>query len=167
LSGIDRLSDAVIGGWELNFIYTFQTGQPFNVGCPTSTTSDFGCDANLVSGQNPYAGGKTQTQWLNPSAFAQPPAATAIGQTDFSPLGGAPMQVRGPAFYNVDSSLFKNFEIVGGTSLQFRLETFNTLNHPQFSNPGQLNFTNLTNFSKITGDRNGYRIGQLALKLYF
>jgi hypothetical protein len=166
LNGINRLSDTLIGGWQLNFIYTFQTGQPFNVGCPTATTSDFGCDANLVPGQDPYAGGKSQTQWLNPKAFAQPPAATAIGQTDFSPLGSKPEQVRGPAFYNVDSSLFKDFKIVGETSLQFRLETFNTLNHPQFSNPGQLNWTT-SGFSKITSDRNGYRIGQLALKLYF
>jgi hypothetical protein len=166
LSHINRLTDAVIGGWQLNFIYTFQTGQPFTVGCPTRTTSDFGCNANLIPGQNPYAGPHNVTQWLNPSAFAEPPAATTIGQTDFSPLGGAPEQVRGPGFYNVDSSIFKNFKIEGATSLQFRLETFNTLNHPQFSNPGQLNWTT-SGFSKITSDRNGYRIGQLALKFFF
>lgn len=166
LSGINRLTDALIGGWQLNFIYTFQTGQPFTVGCPTRTTSDFGCDANLVPGENPYAGPHNVTQWLNPSAFAQPPAATTIGQTNFSPLGGAPEQVRGPGFYNVDSSVFKNFKMEKATSLQFRLETFNTLNHPQFSNPGQLNWTT-SGFSKITSDRNGYRIGQLALKFFF
>ena len=166
LSSINRVTDAFIGGWQLNYIYTFQTGQPFTVGCPVSTTSDFGCDANLVPGQNPYAGPHNVTQWLNPSAFAQPPAATAIGQTDFSPLGGAPEQVRGPGFYNVDASLFKNFKLEGPTSFQFRLETFNTLNHPQFSNPGQLNWTT-SGFSKITGDRNGYRIVQLAVKMFF
>lgn len=166
LSSINRVTDAFIGGWQLNYIYTFQTGQPFTVGCPVSTTSDFGCDANLVPGQNPYAGPHNVTQWLNPSAFAQPPAATAIGQTDFSPLGGAPEQVRGPGFYNVDASLFKNFKMEGPTSFQFRLETFNTLNHPQFSNPGQLNWTT-SGFSKITGDRNGYRIVQLAVKMFF
>jgi hypothetical protein len=118
-------------------------------------------------GQNPYAGPHNVNQWLNPSAFAQPPSATAIGQMDFSPLGSKAQQVRGPGFYNLDASLFKNFTTGGETSLQFRLETFNTLNHPQFSNPGQLNFTNLTNFSKITSDRNGYRIGQLAMKFFF
>jgi hypothetical protein len=166
LSGINGWTDAVIGGWQLNAIYTYQGGQPLTVGCPTATTSDFGCDANLVPGKDPYAGGKTQTQWLNPSAFVQPPAATAIGQTDFSPLGSSPEQVRGPAFYNVDSSLFKNFKFPGETSLQFRIETFNTLNHPQFANPGQLNFTT-SGFSKITTDRNGYRIGQVALKYFF
>ena len=166
LSGSGGLVNALVGGWDFNYIYTYQSGQPFTVGCPTSTTADFGCNANLVAGQNPYAGPHNQTQWLNPGAFAPPPAATAIGQTDFSPLGGRSQQVRGPGFYNLDASLFKNFTTGGETSLQFRLETFNTLNHPQFNNPGQLNFTNLTNFSKITGTRNGYRIAQLAMKIF-
>lgn len=171
MAGSGRLVNAFIGGWNLNYIFTHQTGQPFNVGCPTATTSDFGCVANLVRGQNPYAGPHNVTQWLNPAAFAEPPAATAIGQTDFSPLGGQPNQVRGPGFYNLDSSLFKNFTIVGETNLQFRLETFNTFNHPMFGNPGQLNFTN-AGFSKITSERTnngntGGRIVQLALKLYF
>lgn len=167
LSGADRLTDALIGGWNVNYIYTYQTGQPFTIACPTATSADFGCNANMAAGQNPYAGPHNVTQWLNPSAFAQPPAATTIGQADFSPLGGGWQQVRGPGFYNLDASLFKNFVTGGETSLQFRLETFNTLNHPQFGNPGQLNFTNLTNFSKITSDRNGYRIGQLAMKFFF
>lgn len=167
LSGISKWADALIGGWQLNYIFTYQSGQPFTVGCPTITTSNFGCDANLVAGVNPYAGPHNQKQWLNPNAFVPPPVATAVGQTDYSPLGGKPNQVRGPGFYNLDSSLFKKFDTGKGTVLQFRVETFNTLNHPQFSNPGQLNFKNLTNFSKITADRNGYRIGQFALKLLF
>lgn len=162
----NRFVDSVIGGWNLNYIYTYQSGQPVNIGCPTSTTSDFGCDANLVPGQNPYAAPHNVTQWLNPGAFAPPPTASAAGQTDFSPLGGKPNQVRGPSFYNFDSSLFKNFTTSKETFLQFRLETFNTLNHPQFNQPGQLNFTNKS-FSNITGTRNGYRIVQLAGKFYF
>jgi hypothetical protein len=166
LSAQSRWTDALVGGWNLNYIFTYQSGQPFNVGCPTATTADFGCNANLVAGQNPYAGPHNVTQWLNPSAFAQPPAATAIGQTDFSPLGGSPNQLRAPGFYNLDSSLFKSFAAGGERSLQFRLETFNTLNHPQFGTPGQLNFTT-AGFSKITSDRNGYRIVQLALKFFY
>lgn len=167
LSGSSRLVNAIVGGWNLNYIYTYQSGQPFNVGCPTATTADFGCNANMVPGQNPYAGPHNLTQWLNRSAFAEPPVATAIGQQDFSPLGGKAEQVRGPGFYNLDASLFKNFTTGRETSLQFRLETFNTLNHPQFNNPGQLNFTNPNGFSQITSARNGYRIGQVAVKFFF
>ena len=159
--------DALIGGWNLNYMFTYQSGQPFNVGCPVATTSDFGCNANMVSGQNPYAGPHNQTQWLNPNAFAQPPVATQIGQVDYSPLGGGPQQVRGPGFYNLDSSVFKTFATGKGTSLEFRAETFNTLNNPQFDKPGQLNFTNLRAYSEITHTRDNPRLGQFALKLFF
>ena len=167
LSDTSKWVDALIGGWYFNYIFTYQSGQPFTVGCPVGTTSDFGCNANLIPGVNPYAGPHNQTQWLNPNAFAQPPVATQIGQTDYSPLGGGPQQVRGPGFYNLDSSVFKTFTTGKGTSLEFRAETFNTLNNPQFSNPGQLNFTNLRAFSEITGTRNNPRLGQFAVKLFF
>lgn len=164
--GVNRLVDALVGGWQFNYIFTYQSGQPINIGCPVATSSDFGCNATLVAGQNPYAGPHNQTQWLNPSAFAQPPKATA-GETDFAPLGGKPYQVRGPGFYNLDSSLFKTFTLEKSTSLEFRAEAFNTFNNLQLGNPGQLNFTNPTAFSAITGTRNGPRVGQLALKLSF
>ncbi len=167
LSNINPWLDAAIGGWQFNFIFTYQSGQPINVGCPVGTTSDFGCNANLIPGQNPYAGPHNATQWLNYNAFAQPPQATAIGQTDFSPLGGRPYQMRGPGFYNLDSSLFKTFTTGKGTLLEFRAEAFNTFNNLQLGDPGQLNFTNHTAFSAITGTRNGPRVGQLALKLFF
>src|SRR5262249_7671631 len=147
--------------------YTYQSGQPFNVGCPVATTSDFGCNANLVPGQDPYAGPHNQNQWLNPSAFSQPAAATTIGQTDYSVLGGLPGQLLGPSVSNLDSSLFKRFVIKEQRALEFRAEAFNILNTPQFGNPGQLNFNNRAGFSKITTLRNNPRLVQLALKLYF
>lgn len=166
LNTSNRLVDALIGGWHFNFIYVYQSGQPVNVGCPYKTTEDFGCNANLVAGQNPYAGPHNYTQWLNPAAFSPPPKASAIGQTDFSPLGSRPQQVRGPGLSNLDSSIFKRFATSEKTTLEFRLETFNTLNSAEFGNPGQLNFTT-SKFSAITSTRNNPRLGQLALKWYY
>lgn len=167
LSSTSGWVDTLIGGWQFNFIYTYGSGGPITIGCATATTSDFGCNANLVPGQNPYSGPHNHTQWLNRLAFATPPDATAIGQADVSPLGGKAGQVRGPAYYDLDSSLFKNFATGKGTSLQFRVETFNTLNNTVFGNPGQLNYTNPTDFSEITSTQVSPRVGQLALKLFF
>jgi hypothetical protein len=170
--------DAVLGGWVVNFIYSYQTGQPFTVGCPTATTADFGCFANVVPGQSLYAGPHNYTQWLNPSAFAQPPAATAIGQTDYSPLGGGQEQARGPSFNNLDSSVLKDFSITESIRVQFRVEAFNTTNTPPFAQPtSQLNFStyspgNPSKFSAITSTKNsnqnsGARTLQFALKLFY
>ena len=103
LANSNRATDAILGGWVVNFIYTYQGGQPTTVTCPVAT-SEFGCFANTVPGQNLYAGPHNYTQWLNPAAFAQPPIATTIGETNYAVLGGSPQQVRGPSFKNVDAS---------------------------------------------------------------
>jgi hypothetical protein len=166
-SNVNRVENAVVGGWSVNFIYSHQSGQPFTVPCATSTTADFGCNANVVAGKDIYAGPHNQKQWLNPAAFATPPVATQIGQSDYSPLGGLPQQARGPSFNNVDSSLFKDFTLTEAFRLQFRAEAFNTFNTPQFAQPSNLNYTNTSNFSSITSLRNGPRVLQLALKLFF
>jgi hypothetical protein len=169
LGNTSKLVDLIAGGWSANYIYSYQSGQPFTINCPiaTTATSDFGCFADKVPGQNMYAGPHDRTQWLNPNAFSQPAVATAIGQADYSVLGGAPQQARGPGFSNLDSSVFKDFALAEKASLQFRVEAFNTLNTPQFAQPGSLNFTNQTAFSSITGLRNTARLLQFALKLSF
>ena len=171
-ANMNRGEDAAFGGWIVNFFYTHESGQPFTINCPVSTTADFGCFANVVPGQGLYAGPHNTTQWLNPAAFAEPPAATAIGQTDYSPLGGDQEQARGPNFSNLDSSILKNFTFTESLRLQFRAEAFNTTNTPPFAQPtSQLNFTT-SKFSSITTTKNsnenfGARTLQLALKLFY
>ena len=160
--------DSVLGGWGVYAIYSYQSGQPFTLGCPVST-SNFGCNADVVQGQDLYAGPHNKTEWLNPAAFAQPELATTIGQTDLAPLGGGPQQARGPGFNNLDGSLFKTFHIHESTGLEFRAEAFNATNTPQFGQPGNLNnYTNVkSGFATITSMRNDQRLVQLALKLYY
>jgi hypothetical protein len=60
--------------------------------------------------------------------------------------------VRAVGCNNLDSSLLKNFPINkdGSTYLQFRFETFNTLNHPQRAAPVVSSATSST-FGYITG----------------
>jgi hypothetical protein len=169
-SDISKTADLIVGGWEINGFYTFQSGQPLTVTCPVATTADFNCAANLT-GQNVYAGPHNYTQWLSPGGFAQPPAATQVGQVDYSPLGRGIQQARGPHFNNLDSSILKNFNITESTYLQFRAEVFNTTNTPPFVQPQQLNFQ-AGSFSNIgatknSNGNNGARTLQLALKLAF
>jgi hypothetical protein len=166
LARANKATDLVLGGWAFNYIITDQGGQPFTIGCPVSTTAFFGCNANVVAGQNLYAGAHNQKQWLNPAAFATPPIATAASATVAS-LGGKAMQARGPSYINLDASIFKDFHLNEQTKLQFRAEAFNLANHPQFNNPGNLDYTNASNFSEITSERGTRRLVQFALKLYY
>ena len=170
----------IAGGWQLNWSATVQGGQPLTIGCVATTRTGLGCNALLVPGQDPRAGPNNVDQFLNPKAFTDPPVATTIGQTDYSPLGGAPTQTRGPGFGRTDFSLFKDFQLTERFRLQFRSEFFNISNHPNFNAPGfggngviaVPNATNFTssNFGKIGSTRdapNDPRQIQFALKLYF
>lgn len=170
-AGMNRAENAFLGGWIVNFFYTHESGQPFTINCPTATTADFSCFADLT-GQSLYAGPHNVTQWLNPAAFAEPPAATTTGQTDYAPLGGEQEQARGPNFSNLDSSILKDFDIHESMHLQFRAEAFNTTNTPPFAQPtSQTNFLT-SKFTQITSTKNsnenfGARTLQLALKLFY
>lgn len=168
LSSLSHAANEIIGGWSLNYIFSDQSGQPFTVPSAVATSGGFGADAEIVGNQ--YAGAKTVSHWLNASAFRTPPIYDGSSNDDqgFAPLGPKQMQSRGPSFFNIDSSIFKNFAIKGGsTYLQFRAEAYNLLNHPQFSNPGSLNYNSPSTFASITSVRNATRIMQLALKLYY
>ena len=175
------LLNAIVGGWDTNWILTLQDGQPGTVPCAIATTAGFGCYALRVPGVDLYAGKHNADQWMNPAAFTTPPVATQIGQTDYSPLGGGPSQFRGPGFHRMDLSLFKQFQLSERFRLEFRSEFFNLANHPNFSvpgfpifgpgaAPGALDYNNPTNFGKINSTRDGQndqREIQFALKLYY
>jgi hypothetical protein len=176
-----RLADGVLGGWKTNGILTLQDGMPGNIGCVNSTTSGFGCDALLVPGQSIIAGPHNVNAWLNPAAFASPPVATTIGQSDYAPLGGAPMQFYGPGYHRIDFSLFKDFRTSDKTHFEFRAEFFNLVNHPNFSPPGfggngvvaapgSTDYTSPATFGRINSTRDGQndqREIQFAMKFYF
>jgi hypothetical protein len=115
-------------------------------------------------------------QYINPSCYALP---TQPGQN--GPTVGP--EVFGPAFFNSDLSLFKNFKISESKKLQFRFSAYNFLNHPldsfrSGSSNVTMNFTqgvpgvlstiqqSNSNFGTTT-ERQGHRIIQLALKFYF
>ena len=165
----NRFVNAFLGGWAMNAIFTAQDGFPGTIGCPTSTTANFGCVALLVPGQPIYlqSGPHGTDQFLNPKAFAEPPAATTIGQTDYAPLGGQAGQFHGPGFINLDFSLFKQFQMSERMHLEFRGEFFNVFNHPNFGNSYvSTDFTNSA-FSQINGTVGNAREVQVALKLYW
>ena len=155
--GSKGVANAVVGGWQVNGIYTWQRGFPITI-----TASDLG-GLNDTFGTNradlagdPGNRPRTVGQWFNTSAYAQP-APGALGTVGRN-------TERGPGVNNLDLALFKNFDMFGRTRLQLRLESFNALNHPQFDGVS----TNIAsrNFGVVTSARPG-RINQLGIKLLF
>jgi hypothetical protein len=169
----------LVSGWQLAPIVSVQTGNPFTIVLATSTITGA---ANTV---RPNVIGPVQVsgnpfgQWIvNPSAtFALPAAGT------FGNLGRN--TVYGPGFADVDLALIKNTKLTERMNLQFRLDSFDLFNHPNFGQPGPLAANGATiitispttgvpaTFSTIsstrfpTADSGSSRQLQLALKLRF
>jgi len=151
-----------LGGWQTNGITTIQSGLPFgvpiaadqaNVGQGTQRANFSGTPISVNCGSGKLI------NCVNISGF-QLPAQFTYGNTPRNFL-------RGPGLVNFDWSLFKNFTITERLKLQFRWETFNTLNHPNFGNPGSTFIPGATNFGNITGTATNMRQQQFGLKFLF
>jgi hypothetical protein len=135
----------IAGGWQLNGIISMYSGQAFTplLSFDYTNTGSAGDRPDRIG--NPYdfsnavsAGCPSNKQslqcWYNPAAFAVP--ALAPGQSLAHEYGNAGRSsLRGPAAYNVDFSVFKDFKFRETMSLQFRAEGFNLFNTPQFGIP--------------------------------
>lgn len=160
--------DTLLGGWNATGIITYQSGQPVTVSCTVTATSTGGCDA-YPNQSLLYAGAKTVTHWFNSAAWSNPAPDATIGQTNFSPFGSKPEQAFGPAFHRGDLGVEKLFHLPGENVLEFRAESFNVTNHPNFGQPGTLTPNN-SSFAVITSTRDSptdARELQFALKYFF
>jgi len=158
---MNRALDILAGGWLVNGVLTFHTGQPFTVrsnGCQGVWAN---CFPDLIQGKDPNAapaGGRRPEQWFDVTNFA-PPASLTQGnlglQTNY-----------GPSTRNVDFSIAKYFKFTERWKLQFRGEAFNIANTPQFSVPNRNRQD--PNFGKVTSTQAGSeRHVQFALRLEF
>jgi hypothetical protein len=71
--------------------------------------------------------------------------------------------LRGPGYTNWDAAVIRNFPVYRTTSIQFRAEYYDVLNHTELNNPGTS--VSVTTFGEITGGAN--RIAQFAAKVVF
>ena len=132
LSGTGRLGNAVFGGWSVNGIYIFQSGEPFSVRSG-ARTANFSHESRAdIVGAKPKTGLFNVPGIVGPLVFAnsngfvQPaPGSDGAGRNIFTASN----------FNNLDASISKNFDITERIRVQFRAEAFNVLNHVNFDNP--------------------------------
>jgi hypothetical protein len=194
----DKIVGGFVNGWQLSGITQLESG-PNLSGFAINNNNNFSLNLNgakipgSISDQNPTginissasllgtnniqlspvltcnpASGLGHNQFINAGCFSFP---TAIGQNGPSVLPA----IYGPAFFNSDLGLFKNFQFKEARKLQLRFNAYNFLNHPLWS----FNGTNLNlGFDGTTGKVNtplfgtvtqkqGHRVVQAAVKFYF
>ncbi len=149
----------LIREWQFSGIFSAQGGQPFtpilstdpsNSGSTTTHPNRI-ADGNLPSGQ------RTISDWFNLAAFTVP-NCICYGNSGRSIL-------RGPGTVDLDFSVVRNFMIRERFRLQFRAESFNLANHPNFGLPAYT--IGAAGAGTITTVQGTQRQNQLALKLYF
>ncbi len=125
--GANSAVDAVIGGWQFDFIVSDQAGTP--IGLPNGY--NYGCGTyNIISQQRSY------TSYLNnsnPSCFT--------GFTEYTAVTGAPRTtlIRTPYAPQESFGLEKKFAITEKAKFQFKAEAFNATNTPIFGGPSTSN----------------------------
>jgi hypothetical protein len=168
---------AIVNDWRTSGTFQHHSGDALTayIGSDNSSTGltqdraqrDFTQSAYLENknGGGDCAAGKLCESWLSPSAFTVP-ADTGPG-TGFGNV--VKDSLRGPGFTVWNAALARTFPVFRESTLEFRAEYFDLLNHTILNNPSTSNpISSSTSFGTITGENGaGPRIAQFALKYVF
>jgi hypothetical protein len=121
------IARAILGGWQLSGVTSYQTGLPFTPILsydPTNTGTT--ARPNIVAGAALYPS-PSPSDWFNNAAFVAPAAYT---------YGNAGRNIlRGPNTFNTDVGLLRTGTFKERYTLQFSAQAFNVFNTPQFGLP--------------------------------
>jgi hypothetical protein len=166
----------ILGGWQLNWIFTARSGYPFTLwDCTNQTTicmraeDPVGINTNATNGPataNPNEFTLIDLAPLVPSAGGYVNPLT--GNTDYGPYPADMTKrdaFRGPGAWNLDLGLSKRFRFGDHYALQLRFEGYNVFNHSNmYANAPA---ADLSSFTTITGFKQDNRRVQIGAKFEF
>jgi hypothetical protein len=152
----NRATNLLVGGWQVSFLISARSGFPFTprTGVDASLSGEGQDRPNVVG--SPYIRNTNTLQWIDAKAFVANAAGT-FGNAGYNSLIG-------PRFFNMDSSLTRNFKIRESQRVELRFEFFNVLNHTNFNGPQAS--LNSASFGRIQSSLDP-RILQFAAKYAF
>lgn len=151
----------IISGWQINGIYTYQSGPPIGNWGNVIFNGDLG---NLTRSRDD----QSIQKWFNTEGFEANSAAQLASNVRTFPLRFG--FLRGDHISNFDLSAFKSTRITEGINLQFRAEFLNAFNTPVLFVGNQVNLNPTTSaFGSVTAttQENYARRIQFSLKLLF
>lgn len=133
-STISRPLDYLIGGWNLSWLTTFQTGFPTGPWSGVVQTKPLGTVSRSLS------------KWFDTSAFSPLPPFTLPRERPYL------SNVRADGTQNYNFTIAKVFSITESTKFEIGLNLYNAMNHPIFSAPN-ISVTSAA-FGTVTGQAN-------------
>ena len=133
---MNRVVDAVIGGWQLNGTYEWQSGQPFNFGSRIYYAGDPSqIEAKTFQGDgNGHKYGVFEctdtTVCTNLPIFQNASGLSVLNQFGLRNFATTHDNLRQMPYRAVNLSMTKNFEFGERMRLQLRGEALNAFNHP-------------------------------------
>jgi len=154
--------DYILGGWQINNLFQAHSGIAFT---PLSTSDIANTGQASWTGYehlnkvgNPGLSKRTAAEWFNTAAYATP-ALYTFGNAGRNSL-------RGPSYWDLDTSLFRLFPIGERRQFEFRMEAFNVLNNVNLGQPAN-DINSGRAFGTINSTANAARELQLAAKFVF
>jgi Carboxypeptidase regulatory-like domain/TonB dependent receptor-like, beta-barrel len=151
---MNRVLDAIVGGWSISTLITEQSGQPLAIPMANGRLTDGNQRPNVLCGGGTGIGANQaavrQVPFLDINCFADP--------GDQIP-GNAPRYFSGlrtDGIHNLDVSLYKQFVPKEGMNLQLRADVFNSTNTPRFAPPDTGYDPGNTDFGIISSTAPGY-----------
>jgi hypothetical protein len=124
--------NALLGGWSVNGIYTYESGEPFSVMSGVYTSSNQHTSRAALAGAMPdmqltdVPGIVGPVFFPDASAFRFPdPGSTGMGRNLFT----------AQPYWNVDLGVTKRINLTERVDMDLRMEMFNAFNHANFDNP--------------------------------
>jgi hypothetical protein len=124
-------SKAVLGGWQINGIFSSFQGQQYTL---SASDSSLNMPGNRQTPDQVKATVAKLGHVGDDGTFFDTSAFAPVTDVRFGTVGRNTM--RGPGLVNMDFSLFRTFKLTEKFDLQFRAEAFNLSNTPHFGVPG-------------------------------
>jgi hypothetical protein len=157
LGSTNKVISTLVGGWQVQTVFTYQTGAPLGFGNALLNPGETMADVVLPASQ------RSVSEWFNVNAFNRNTSEQLA--SNILTLSSAFSGVRAPPVNNWDFSAIKNTRIKERLRAQFTAEFINALNHPQFTPPNTTPTS--TAFGQLTGSFNWQRIIEFGMKLSF
>jgi carboxypeptidase family protein len=177
-SGMGRLADAALSGWQLSGLFRWTTGFPYSAHNGLAFTTNWqNSGFAMLSGKLPRTGKFIDSDG-DPNIFQDNAEALLAFRFPHPGESGIRNNLRGQGFFGIDTGVTKTWKLGESQTLKFNWEVYNITNTPRFgfaagspvdaSSTGGVGFLDIAQaFGKYNQTLNKPRIMEFGLRYSF